>query len=82
MKILAVNDKIRCMHCSGQPSYHKHYFFLISQEVLKMSLRINTVYIFLTMKSAVELNKLLLKFVLCHMDIQESSCEDSATLTF
>ena len=47
-----------------------------------MSLRINTVYIFLTMKSAVELNKLLLKFVLCHMDIQESSCEDSATLTF
>ena len=45
-------------------AYHKHYFFVTSEEAPEMSLRINTVYIFLTIKSAVELNKLLLKFLL------------------
>ena len=82
VKILIDNDKIRCMHCSRQPSYHKHYFFVTSEEAHKMSLRINIVYIFSTMKSAVELNKLLLKFLLCHMYIQESSCEESARFNF
>ena len=82
VKILVDNDKIRCMHCSSQPSYHEHYFFVTSEEAPKMSLRINIVYIFSTMKSAVELNKLLLKFLLCHMYIQESSCKDSARFNF
>ena len=43
--------------CSRQPLYHKHYFFVTSDEVPEMSLRINTVCIFLTMESAVELNR-------------------------
>ena len=43
--------------CSRQPPYHKHYFFATSDEVPEMSLRINTVCIFLTMESAVELNR-------------------------
>ena len=43
------------------------------------TLRINSVCNFLTMKSAVELNILLLKFVLlCLVNIQESCREDNA----
>ena len=34
------------------------------------------------MKRAVELNRLLLKLLLCHLDIQESNSEDSATFNF
>ena len=76
MKILAANDKIRCVHCSRQPSYHKQYFFVTSEEAPE------TVCNFLTMKSAVVLDRLLLKFLLCHVDIQESSREDSTTFNF
>ena len=82
MKILAANDKIRCVHCSRQPSYHKQYFFVTSEEAPETSLRLNTVCNFLTMKSAVVLDRLLLKFLLCHVDIQESSREDSTTFNF
>ena len=84
MKILAANDKIRCVRCSRQPSYGKRYFFVTSEEAPETSFTINTVCIFLTMKNALELerlDRLLLKF-LCHVDIQESFREDSATFDF
>ena len=53
-------------------------FLLQGKEIPETSLRINTVCNFQTMKSAVELNRLLLKFLItCHMDIQKISLEDN-----
>ena len=47
------------------------------------SLRINTVCNFYTMKSVVELNRLLLKFLLlCYFVIQEGYCGDNAKFNF
>ena len=82
MEILAANDKIKCVRSSSQPSYHKQYFFVTSEEVPETSLRINAVCNFLPVKSAVELNTLLLKFLLCHADIQERCREDIQHSTF
>ena len=43
------------------------------------SLKIDTICYFHTMKSAVELNRLILKFILlCSVEIQESSRKDNA----
>ena len=53
-------------------------FLLQGKEIPETSLRINTICNFQTMKSAVELNRLLLKFLItCHMDIQKISLEDN-----
>ena len=83
VEILAANDKMtKCVRGSSQPSYHKEYFFVTSEEVPETNLRINTVCNFLPVKSAVELNRLLLKFLLCHADIQESCREDIQHSTF
>ena len=47
------------------------------------SLRINTVCHFLILKSVVELNRLLLKFLLlCHSVIQKGYCGDKAKSNF
>ena len=55
-----------------------HTFLLQGKEFPEMSLRINTVCSFQNMKSAVELNRLLLKFqILCYVDIQKNSLEDN-----
>ena len=52
---------------------------LLAKEQPETTLRINSVCNFLTMKSAVELNILLLNFVLlCLVNIQESCREDNA----
>ena len=48
-----------------------------------MSLKINTIWIFQTKKSAVKLNRLTSKFfMLCHVDIQESSRKKDAKFNF
>ena len=53
-------------------------FLLQGKEIPETSLRINSVCNFQTMKSAVELKRLLLKFlILCHVDIQKTSLEDN-----
>ena len=53
-------------------------FLLQGKEIPETSLRINTVCNFQTMKSAVELIRLLLKLlILCHVNIQKISLKDS-----
>ena len=61
------------------PCQLKAQFFLLkAKEMPETRSRTNTVYNFQTMKSAVELNRLLLKFlILCHMDIQKIFCKDN-----
>ena len=55
----------------------------LAKEEMGMSLRTNTVCNFQTMKSAVKLNRPLLKFVLlCQVDIQESFCGDNVKFNF
>ena len=87
VKILATSNKITCVHCSWPPCLswavdlcqQKH----LAKEVRRISLRINTVWNFESIKSAVELNRLLLKLVLLYqVHIQESSCEDNTKLNF
>ena len=59
---------------------------IVSAQAKKLpgsSLIINAVCNFLTVKNAVELNRLLLKFIfLCRVDIQENSREDNAKFNF
>ena len=35
VKILAANDKFRFVRCSRQPTYHKQYFFVVSERNAK-----------------------------------------------
>ena len=70
MKILAADGKIRCVHSSRQTSCHKHYFF-VRRRIAWNEFENQHSSFFLTMKSAVEPNRLLMKFLLCHLDIQE-----------
>ena len=67
-----------CITISRSMSTKAQTFLLQGKEIPETSLRINSVCNFQTMKSAVELKRLLLKFlILCHVDIQKISLEDN-----
>ena len=58
-------------------------FIALAKEALGRSLRINKICNILTMKSAAELNRLLLKFVLlCQVDSQGNFLEGNAKFNF
>ena len=69
MKILAANNKIRCVRCSCPPSsspalglcQQNHLVLTLVKEESRTSLKINTICNFQTMKGAVELNRLYVK---------------------
>ena len=87
VKILATIDKIRWTCCYRPPSCHKQkirtnqntdFFAATERNARKKIESQHNQHNFQTMKSAVELNRLILKFlILCHVDIKKISCEEN-----
>ena len=81
VKMLATSNKMRCVRCSWPSTLS--WAVDIAKEALGTSLRMKRIFKFWTMKSAVELSRLLLKFILLvRWDIQKSSLKDNAKLNF